>query len=132
MKQIFFLFLFAGVFSFGMNAQTCAGAAKMDKKSCAASCAAKTAMAAAEAATADASIEARTSDAGTVTYVRKDVCAVSGKVSYVDVEYCSTSKAFKTVAAKADAKSCQPKACDPAACKKGKKDAKADAKATKV
>ena len=124
MKQIFFLLLFLGGLSFGANAQSCA---KMSKKECAAVCAKGMAMAAANAAAADEAIEARTdAESGAVTYVRKDVCPASGKVSYTNVEYCTTSKAFKTVAN-------EKKSCDPAACKKGKaKETKAEVKATKV
>ena len=136
MKQIFFVFLLLGGFTVGMNAQSCQGTAKMDKKACAAACAKAGAMAAANAAAADETIESRTdADSGKVTYVRKDVCPVSGKVSYADVEYCTVSKAFKTVAA-APAAPATKKSCTPvggACCKKGKGDkVKTSAKTTKV
>lgn len=69
------------------------------------------------------------------TFYRKTVCAKSGKVSWEEVEYCSKSKGFKSVAGKDKAtctkgekKCAKSKKCSKskkACCKKGAKKASA-------
>ena len=113
MKQFFLLCLFALIGTVGLQAQA--------KKSCAATCS-KAKMAAcsakggekvaaaqlrlgsvdderaAGAAKRAGNVERRVDlEAKTVSYVRKDVCATSGQVSYADVEYCTKSKQFINV-----------------------------------
>lgn len=94
MKKLFFFLTFFGVLALvDVNAQQCSSlkATSATKMSCAASCAAK-------AASADVNIEKRVNPTTqAVSYVRKDVCGVSGKVSYTDVEYCTKSKQFINV-----------------------------------
>lgn len=91
MKKLFFLFAFMGVFAFASNAQT---------KAC---CASKTAGAKVcsktmdKAASADANIVKQVSNTGDVSYVRKAVCPMSGKVTMSQVEYCTKSGKFINV-----------------------------------
>lgn len=109
MRKLFVLFtLLATVGLFNQVQAQCTGAksAKVEKKSCAATCA-KTA--AAKAASLDQEVESRTcAKSGTVSYVRKEVCPASGKVSYKAVEYCAKSGKFINVSPseKATMKSC--------------------------
>ena len=59
----------------------------------------------------------------TATYMRKDVCAQSGKVSYANVEYCTKTKKFINVSPSAAAAkpACAAKAKGAACCAKGDK-----------
>jgi len=95
MKKLFFLFAFMGLFAFAATAQ---------KKACCASKSASTEKVSAatlaeaeKAASEDASIVKQVSNTGDVTFTRKEVCAVSGKVSYTDVEFCTKSSKFVNV-----------------------------------
>lgn len=104
MKKLFLLLTFFGVFALAnVNAQSCA----KKSASCAASCAKK---AAAKLASMDENVEARVSSVtGETTYVKKNVCAHSGNVSYEQVEYCTKAGKFVNVspsAVAAPAKTC--------------------------
>ena len=90
MKKLFFLFAFMGVFSFAATAQTKACCAKgASSKACS-----KTMD---SAASADASIVKLVSNEGEVSYVRKEVCPVTGKVTMTAVEYCTKAGKFLNV-----------------------------------
>jgi hypothetical protein len=96
MKKVFFLFAFFGLLAFTANAQThkgCAGKAttSSEKATCYSTAATK-------AASLDQTVEQRLdAKTGQVTFVRKSVCATSGKVSYAQVEFCNKSKKFVNV-----------------------------------
>lgn len=104
MKKLFFLFAFLGLFVFAANAQKkacCASkSASTEKVSCTVSADAE------KAASTDASIVKQVSNTGDVTYVRKDVCPTSGKVSYSNVEYCTKSGKFINVSPSEKAACC--------------------------
>ncbi|MCB0518397.1 MAG: hypothetical protein H6577_02665 [Lewinellaceae bacterium] len=95
MKKFFFLFAFIGLFAFAANAQkkACCAAkgASTEKVSCTTSADAE------RAASSDASIVKQVSNTGDVSYTRKNVCPVTGKVSYEAVEYCTKSGKFVNV-----------------------------------
>ena len=117
MKQFVLFFFFALLATAGLQAQTKSCAATCSKAKMA-SCTAKGATTstaaialgsadderAAGAAKRAGNVERRVDpQARTVSYVRKDVCATSGKVSYAEVEYCTKSKAFINVSPTATA-----------------------------
>ena len=108
MKKILFSVFFFSLMIVGAQAQK-SSCAKTCTKSAAASAACKdkapgstasvatleNSAAAAKLASMDASIESRKDDAtGNVTYVRKETCAHSGKVSFVDVSYDASTNTF--------------------------------------
>lgn len=122
MKKLFFVFALLGMFSYAASAQKCC-----DKKAGKA-CASKTAAASTSDAdmkvmasllSKDASIEKRTDAAGVESFVKKEVDAKSGKVTYCPVEYCSKEGKFVCSApdGSAEAKACASKS----SCKKGQK-----------
>lgn len=137
MKKFFFLFTFMGVLAFTASAQTKACCASKDAsaKACA-----KTVDA---AASSDENIVKLVSNEGEVSYVRKEVCAVTGNVSNTPVEYCTKTNKFVNVSpSDANKASCakstsatkvsstSKKACcakgDKAACAKSASDEKAE------
>jgi len=82
MKQIFLLLAFCGCFAIlDANAQSCVKSA------------------AAKAAAMDDNIIKQVSATGDVTFLKKETCAATGKVSYTNVEYCSKTHQFIAVAA---------------------------------
>ena len=122
MKKLFFLFAFMGVFAFTATAQTKACCAKgASAKVCA-----KTMD---KAASADASIVKQVSNKGDVSYVRKEVCPVTGKTTMKSVEYCTKSNKFVNVSPSEMKKACSKSASatkvsstsKKACCAKGKK-----------
>ena len=83
--------LFFGL-SLGLSAQECHHAKASSEK------ASTTFNSAEEAAAADASIVKKVNlSTGETYYVRKEVCASSGKVSFAKVEFCNKSKKFTNV-----------------------------------
>ncbi len=96
MKKLLLLFAFFGAVGLvSVNAQDCPYAKKATAEKSAACCS-KTA--AAKAAALDASIVQQVNEkSGDVTYMRKNVCEVSGKTSFQEVKYCTESKAFINV-----------------------------------
>lgn len=128
MKKLFFLFAFMGIFAFATEAQT--------KACCASKTGAKVCSKTMDkAASADANIVKQVSNKGDVSYVRKEVCPMSGKVSLKQVEYCTKSGKFINVSPSDVAKkgtatkvsSTTKKAC----CKKGSKAACSKSASTK-
>ena len=123
MKKLFFLFAFMGIFAFAAEAQT--------KACCASKAGAKVCSKTMDkAASADASVVKQVSNKGEVTYVRKDVCPMSGKVSMKQVEYCTKSGKFVNVSPSEAKAACTKKASatkvsstskKAACCKKGSK-----------
>ena len=91
MKKLFFLFAFMGVFTFAATAQTKACCASKDASAKACS---KTMD---SAASADDSIVKQVSNEGEVSYVRKEVCPATGKVTMTAVEYCTKTNKFVNV-----------------------------------
>ena len=90
MKKLFFLFAFMGVFTFAATAQT--------KACCAKGASAKVCSKTMDkAASADASIVKQVANTGEVSYVRKETCPVTGKVTMAAVEYCTKSGKFVNV-----------------------------------
>ncbi|HFA51585.1 MAG TPA: hypothetical protein ENJ95_21430 [Bacteroidetes bacterium] len=104
MKNLFFLFAFMGFFAFTATAQNKACCAK--KASSAKVCT----KAMDKAASADASIVKQVSNDGEVSYTRKSVCPVTGKVSFTDVEYCTKSGKFVNVSPSGKKAACSKKA----------------------
>lgn len=112
MKKILFSLFFFSLMIVGAQAQK-SSCAKTCTKSAAASAACKdkapgsntasvatieNSAAAAKLASMDASIESRTDAAtGNVTYVKKETCSHSGKVSFVDVSYDASTNTFLNV-----------------------------------
>ncbi len=128
MKKLFFLFAFMGIFAFTATAQT--------KACCASKNASKVCSKTMDkAASADASIVKQVSSKGEVSYVRKEVCPVTGKTTMAAVEYCTKRGKFVNVSPSEAAKSASAtkvsstskKAC----CAKGKKAACTKKAATK-
>lgn len=115
MKKLFMLFAFIGLF----------GATTVSAQACSKSKAACTA-AAAKAASLESDIEKRMSEeTGEISYVRKSVCEVSGKTTYMDVAFDEESKKFVNVSpthtvGNADKKACCSKGKEAACCAKGK------------
>ncbi len=103
MKRLLFLLAFVCfAFTAGLQAQSCHGAkaAKTEGKSCHYSALA----AASKAAAQDPSIEVREcAYTGKTTYVRKEVCPHSGRVTYANVEYDAASATFVNIATDAKA-----------------------------
>jgi hypothetical protein len=64
----------------------------------------------AKAAADDESIVKQVSDKGDVSYVRKEVCPMSGKVTMKQVEYCSKSAKFVNVSPTGAKQACSKKA----------------------
>ncbi len=96
MKKFMFLTLVAccvSLFATAQSASCCKGSTKSCSKSTASAQAPASSEAIAKAVNMDSSVEARTEGDNTY-YVRKDVCAQSGKVSYNKVEYCSKEGKF--------------------------------------
>ena len=120
MKKLFFLFAFMGVFAFAANAQATKSCAS-SKTACAKSCAKDMAKAAAD----DASIVKQVANNGEVNYVRKEVCAVSGKTTMTAVEYCTKKGKFVNVSPSETSKMKATKVSSTtkkaACCKKGSK-----------
>src|SRR5688572_13884429 len=108
MKKILFSLCFFSFMIVGAQAQKAACSKTCTKGSAAnaAACQAKapsvataqTGEAAARMASLDATIETRTDPStGTVSYVRKETCAHSGSVSYVDVNFDASTNTFVNV-----------------------------------
>lgn len=91
MKKLFFLFAFMGVFTFAATAQTkaCCASKNASSKVCS-----KTMD---SAASADESIVKQVANTGEVSYVRKETCPVTGKVTMTAVEYCTKTNKFVNV-----------------------------------
>lgn len=99
MKRILLVFALIGFASFAVQGQSCCdkGAKKTSSVKSEASCSQS---AAAKAASLDDAIEQRVDEnSGKVSFVRRSVDASTGEASFIPVEYCSESKAFKTVEA---------------------------------
>ncbi len=115
MKKLFMLFAIMSLVAVAsVDAQTCS----KSKASCSKTSAECTA-AAAKMASLDADIEKRVcEDSGKISFVRKGVCAVSGKTEYTNVEFDADTKKFVNVspthtsgkAVKAGASCCAGKA----------------------
>lgn len=109
MKRIFFSLLFLSALALGASAQnsTCAKTCAAKKGTAASSCQSKVGVAnavpsqyqkaAAKLASMDTNIEQRTSETGEVSYVRKETCAFSGSVAYVDLSYDPAMNTFVNV-----------------------------------
>ena len=107
MKKILFSLCFFTFLAIGAQAQKTSCAKTCTKSTAAASCQTKapsstattaSGMSAAQLASMDATIETRTDPAtGNVSYVRKETCSHSGKVSYVNVNYDATTNTFVNV-----------------------------------
>jgi len=106
MKKFLLSFFFFSLMVVGAQAQK-ACCSKMSTKS-AASCEAKVSSVAtasftesstdaAKMASRDQTIETRTDPIGNVSYVRKETCAHSGSVSYVNVSYDAATSSFVNV-----------------------------------
>ena len=103
MKKLFFLFAIMGIFAFAAEAQT--------KACCASKAGAKVCSKTMDkAASVDASLVKQVSNKGEVTYVRKEVCPMSGKVSMAQVEYCTKTGKFVNVSPSAKKAACTKKA----------------------
>ena len=111
-----------GIFAFATEAQT--------KACCASKAGAKVCSKTMDkAASADASVVKQVSNKGEVSYVRKEVCPMSGKVSMKQVEYCTKSNKFVNVSPTETKTACTKKASatkvsstsKKACCKKGSK-----------
>ena len=98
MKKLFFLFAFMGLFAFAANAQKACCASKKGES--------VSTSVLEKAADSDESIVKQVSNDGEVTYVRKNVCPTSGKVSFTDVEYCTKSSKFVNVSPSDNEKEC--------------------------
>lgn len=141
MKQLFFLFSFVLLASMSVNAQACNKSASAGKACCASKKSAsvsatedtKVASALMEAdaviAASNGSITKRTCEmSGTTSYFEKSVCAVSGNVSWDEVQFDADKKVFTKVASasmekdengnKVETKSCAGKSAGKACCKK--------------
>jgi hypothetical protein len=120
MKKFIFSLFFFSFLVVGAQAQKCSKTCT--KSATAASCQTKApssvattataptseeAMVAAKMASLDPSIETRSCPVtGNVSYVRKETCAHSGKVSFVDVSYDATTSTFVNVSPKAEGAGC--------------------------
>ena len=125
MKQFFLLLVFAVFATAGAFAQkscsatctksaqaTCAKGAKASATAAAIPMGSKADEMAAVAVRQNPDVERRVNtEARTVSYVRKNVCATSGTVSYADVEYCTKSKKFVNVSPTAMAAAAAKPAC---------------------
>ncbi|MBK7410297.1 MAG: hypothetical protein IPL49_07625 [Saprospirales bacterium] len=98
MKRILLVFALIGFASFAVQAQSCCDKGAKGTSSAAKSEASCSQSAAVKAASLDDSIEQRVDEnSGKVSFVRRTVNASTGEASFIPVEYCSESKAFKTV-----------------------------------
>jgi hypothetical protein len=70
--------------------------------------------AAAKLASMDATIESRKNETGGVSYVKKETCAYSGSVSYVDLGYDASTNTFVNVSP-ADVRAASSTGCGPKA-----------------
>ncbi len=143
MKQLFFLFSFLLIASFSANAQACNKSATAGKACCASKKSASLDASADASAASVASIMTEADIAakgnenitkrtceisGTSAYYQKSVCAVSGNISWEEVQYDANTKAFTKVASasmertedgtKVETKACSSKKEGKACCAK--------------